>query len=244
MVSAVCLCTSTSLKRFNLPLLRYLSRHVSTVQWEYEQEFDEPNSFDSAVELLAGYLRAIAEPVHLIGHGISGVLGLMFTRSYPELVRSLTLLSVAAGSLGTSWQSQYYAHRQFLHCDRHTLLVQIAYHLFGYRDPDILERLALLLQNDLDYSLCPHSLFQQMAISPVACPCPMMVCGSADDIILGKVVLADWQSHLKLGDRYKLFNTGRHFFHYFNAQEVGREISDFWTALSPAKSALLMPNFK
>lgn len=240
MVSAVCLCTSTSLKRFNLPLLRYLSRYSATVQWEYEQEFDEPNSFDNAVELLAGYLRAIASPVDLIGHGISGILGLMFTRSYPELVRSLTLLSVGASPLGTSWQSQYYAHRQFFHCDRHTLLVQIAYHLFGYRDPDILDRLAILLQNDLDYSLCPHSLFQQSIISAIACPRPIMVCGSEDDLILGKVILEDWKSHLKLGDRYQLFNSGRHFFHYFKAPEVGKEIREFWASLKPG---VLVPNF-
>jgi pimeloyl-ACP methyl ester carboxylesterase len=96
---------------------------------------------DTAVELLASYLRANPEPGDLIGNGLSGLLGLLVTRRYPELVRSLTLLSVGANPAAT-WHSQYYYHRQFFQCDRRVLLVQTAYHLFGYRDPDILDRLA------------------------------------------------------------------------------------------------------
>jgi len=230
MPNAVCLCTSLYLKRFNLPLLRYLSQTGSVAQWEYEQEFDEPSSIEGAMELLASYLRINPEPVDLIGHGIGGLLGLLMTRRYPELVRSLTLLSVSADPAVT-WQSQYYAHRHFFQCDRHSLLVQIAYHLFGYRDADILDRLAVLLRNDLDYALSPHSLFGQAVISPMSCPKPLLVCGSEDDLIIGKPAIEQWKSELKDGDRYSLFPNGRHFFHYFNAQDVGREIKKFWRSL-------------
>lgn len=229
----VCLNTSQYLKRFNLPLLRYLSQQESIAkvsQWEYEQEFDEPNSMDNAVELLAGYLRAIAEPVHLIGHGTAGLLGLLFSQRYPELMKSLTLLSVGIYPT-VCWQSQYYAHRQFFHCDRQTVLIQIAYHLFGYRDSDILERLAVLLKHDLDYSLCPHSLFRQEISYPISCSKPLLICGSEDDLILGKSVIEDWKVVLKDSDRYNLFPKGRHFFHYFYAREVGRVISKFLYSL-------------
>jgi hypothetical protein len=44
----ICLNTSHFLKRFNLPLLRYLSQQVTIAQWEYEQDYDEPSDMNRA----------------------------------------------------------------------------------------------------------------------------------------------------------------------------------------------------
>ena len=89
----------------------------------------------------------------------------------------------------------------------------------------------------MDYSLCPHSLFGQAEISPISCFKPLFICGSDDDLIIGKQAIEAWRPMLKSGDRYHLFPNGRHFFHYFYAQEVGREISKFWQSL-PKQIAL------
>jgi surfactin synthase thioesterase subunit len=60
---------------------------------------------------------------------------------------------------------------------------------------------------------------------------PLFVCGSEDDLIIGKPAIEEWKPFLKAGDRYNLFPNGRHFFHYFYAQEVGKEITKFWQSL-------------
>jgi len=233
----ICLNTSHFLKRFNLPLLRYLSQQVCVAQWEYEQDYDESSDMNRAVDLLHEYLQTLGKPVHLLGHGISGYLGLLYARKYTYQVKSLTLIAVGV-SPSISWQSQYYCHRLFFPAtDRHTLLIQMAYHLFGYRDPDILERLAVLMSGDLDYSLSPHSLFEQISATVRTCSVPLFICGSEDDFVINKPSMEDWKPLLKVSDRLCVIPHGRHFFHYFHAQEVGYKIIKFWRDL-PKKAAI------
>jgi pimeloyl-ACP methyl ester carboxylesterase len=228
----ICLNTSHFLKRFNLPLLRYLSQQVTISQWEYEQDYDEPSDMNRAVDLFHEYLITLGKPVHLIGHGISGYLGLLYARKYTFQVKSLTLIAVGV-SPTINWQSQYYCHRLYsATADRHILLVKMAYQLFGYRDPDILERLAVLLSGDLDYALSPHSLFEQISAPVRACPVPLLIYGTEDDAVIDKSAIEDWKPLLKPSDRLSLIPHGLHFFHYFHSQEVGRGIIKFWRDLS------------
>ena len=53
----VSICTSQSLRRFDLPLLRSLSRQYNVAQWEYCQEPDEPVDVNMAIALLHEYLQ-------------------------------------------------------------------------------------------------------------------------------------------------------------------------------------------
>lgn len=100
------LTTSPSLKYFDRPLIRYIAEHINIAQWEYIQSLDEGSTIDKAVELLYVYLKQRDSPIHLIGHGISGVVGLIFARRYPQLAKSLTLLAVGAKPAMT-WHSHY-----------------------------------------------------------------------------------------------------------------------------------------
>jgi pimeloyl-ACP methyl ester carboxylesterase len=231
----VYLSTSYHLRRFDLPLLRHLSQYVTTAQWEYKQDLDEPDSMDIAVVLLHDYLKNRDQPTHLIGHGVGGLLGLLYARRYPERVKSLTLLSVGVYPAIT-WQSQYYCHRQFFPCDRHTLMMQMACHLFGHRDRETLKWLAMLLEKDIDCSLSPHSLFEQISIPAAGSPVPMLVCGCEDDFVVGTPNFQKWKLWFNDSDRLSIFPQGRHFFHYFHAPKVGREILQFWKSLQYKKA--------
>lgn len=92
--NVLCLSANPNLKNFDRPLLRSLSKQITIAQWEYCQSQDEPSSLEVALELVHDYLQQLVSPIHLVGHGTSGLLGLLYAQQHPERVRSLTLLSV------------------------------------------------------------------------------------------------------------------------------------------------------
>jgi len=222
--------TSSSFRCFAQPLLRYLSHHQITAQWDYCQGQDEASSLDDGVLLLQSYLNSCDPPVHLIGHSTGGLLGLLYARRYPERIKSLTLLAVGVDA-AVDWQAHYYVHCPFL--NRQALLNSMAYNLFGCQNTATIHRLESILERDLDCSLSPHSLFQQQSMLPSGVPVPLMVCGSRDDIIIEPCALQGWGPWLKEGDRLWECPEGRHFFHYFQPQLVAQQILSFWRSLPP-----------
>lgn len=227
------LSTSPSLQCFAQPLLRYLSYQMTISQWEYCLNQDEASSLDEAVLLLHDYLKSCKQPVHLIGHSTGGLLGLLYARRYPETVKSLTLLAVGVRPT-VDWQAHYYVHRQIL--NRQKVLTSMAYDLIGYHNKCTIKSVVSRLEQDLDCSLSPHSLFQRMSLPPGGVSVPLMVCGSKDDIIVEPDDLQGWQPWLKEGDRLWSCPQGRHFFHYFHSQQVGRQILKFWKSLPQVDS--------
>lgn len=228
------LCTSQSLRRFDLQLLRSLSRQYEIAQWEYCQEPDEPIDLNLAIASLHEYLQTCNDSVHLVGHGIAGLVGWLYAKKYPEQVRSLTLLSVGV-NLATSWHSHYYEQRQLISCSRETMLMRTAFYLFGYRDQEMLSWLANLLKQDLDNSLVPHSLYAPTYIAPTPIAVPMLVCGALDDYVIGgggENAYQKWRLHLKDSDRLWLSDQGKHFFHYSQWQAVSNQIRYFWNSLA------------
>ena len=232
--------TSPSLQCFNQPLLRYLAGQVTIGQWEYCQSQDEASSLYLAVLLLHDYLKSCNQPMHLIGHSTGGLLGLLYARQYPERVKSLTLLAVGI-DVALDWQAHYYAHlhHQILPYSRQGVLTNMVYNLFGYQDQHMLKNLVRILEQDLDCSLSPHSVLQRLTVSPGRVPVPLMVCGSKDDIIVEPDVLQGWRTCLKEGDRLWSCLEGRHFFHFFHPQQVGRMILKFWKSLQHSDSLCL-----
>ncbi|MDM9382410.1 alpha/beta hydrolase [Chlorogloeopsis sp. ULAP01] len=225
--------TSSSLLCFAQPLLCELSHHVSIARWEYTQTQDEASSLDVAIQLLHDYLQSSNQPVHLIGHSTGGLLGLLYTRQYPEKVKSLTLLAVGADA-ATDWQAHYYSHCPYL--SRQKILNTMVYNLFGYQNEQTIQRLERLLEQDLDCSLSPHSLFKRLSVPPSPVPVPLMVCGSRDDIIVEPDALQGWQPFLMEGDRLWECQKGRHFFHFFHPKLVAEQILDFWQSLHSSDS--------
>lgn len=227
---AIWLDTSPSLQCFAQPLLSSLSHQITIARWQYYQTQDEANSLDVAVKLLYEYLQSCNRPVHLMGHSTGGLLGLLFTRQYPELVKSLTLLAVGVDA-AVDWQAHYYMHRPFLSRDK--TLSNFVYNLFGYQNECTIKRLARLLEQDLDCGLSPHSLFKRFSLPPSSVPVPLMVCGSSNDIIVEPDALEGWLPYLKISDRVWECPEGRHFFHFLQTELVVEQILNFWKSLRP-----------
>ncbi|NJR49762.1 MAG: alpha/beta hydrolase [Leptolyngbyaceae cyanobacterium CSU_1_3] len=221
------LSASPSLQRLNQPLLHYLSQQVTVSQWEYYQTLDEGSSLTTAVTLLHEHLQHQAHPIHLAGHGISGVVGLLYSRLYPERVKSLALLSIAAQPAMT-WHAHYYTQQRLLPCSRSQLLAQTALILFGKRLPLPLKDLLIALDRDLDLSPCPHSLLKLSELPKGGVSMPLLVYRSQTDSIIDPQGHSNWLPWMKYEDQLWDCPEGRHFFHYFYPELVGARLLDFW----------------
>jgi len=243
----VCLSASPHLQVFDRPLLQSLAQHATITQWEYHQTPDEPCSLEAALVLLHDYLKHPAgeasdqeiRPIHLIGHGISGLLALLYAQRQPQRVRSLTLLSVGAYP-AVDWQMHYYAQRNLLPCSRHVILARMVEILFGNSPKPMIEALVKILGQDLDLSLSPHSLAKQVSLPPIQVSLPLLVCGSVDDVIVDPQQLRSWQQYFSEDAEARLWVCpgGRYFFHYFYPQQVADEILRFWRAAELDGSSL------
>lgn len=231
---------SPSFGRFDRPLIRYLSHQITVAQWEYFQNPDEPSCLEIPLVLLHDYLKSCQKPIHLIGHGMSGLVALLYARQHPERVKSLTLLAVGVQP-AIDWQSHYYAMCHLLPCTRQVILAKMVHNLFGHQEKYSTQALIGLLEQDLNTSPSPHSLYQQTTIPPDEVNVPLMVCGSKDDLIVDPTALKGWQAWLKEGDRIWECPTGHHFFHYYQPQLVGRQILKFWQSQSAEPNILEVP---
>jgi hypothetical protein len=224
------LSVSPSLKLFDQPLLQHLRTSCPVAHWEYHQNQDEASGLEPALVLLCEYLHTLPQPVHVIGHGLSGVLALLLAARYPERVRSLTMLAVSGQPMAT-WHAHFYVQRQLLPCSREQLLIRTAKTLLAEQGWDRVRPLAMALAKELDTSPVPHSVFQVVGIPAPPVTVPILVCGSPDDPIVDPVGLGQWQDQLKQEDQVWSCPAGRHFFHYFFPHEVALRILEFWRGL-------------
>jgi pimeloyl-ACP methyl ester carboxylesterase len=223
---ALWLNVSPSFERFDRKLLGCLAHDIEVAHWAYRQTPDEPSSLDAAVTLLHDCLKGHNRPVHLLGHSTAGLVGLLYARQYPHRVKSLTLLSVGVNPMA-DWQAHYYTQLEKLPCPRSHLLTQMAYSLFGHQSRPLVAGWVRLIEQDLLYSISPHSLLKRRSLFPAGVAVPLLVCGGQDDAIVDPVQIRGWQPWLKAGDRTALF-PGRHFFHALEPQSVASQILSFW----------------
>ncbi|XPM52960.2 MAG: alpha/beta fold hydrolase [Leptolyngbya sp. IPPAS B-1204] len=221
---------SPSLQRFHQPLLRHLSSQFTVACWDYCQTPDEACSLETAITLLHDYLKICDQPLHLIGHGTGGLLALLYSRRYPDYVKTLSLLSVGVHP-AVDWQAHYYVHRQLLSCKQEAILAQMTPYLFGEQTQLSTRRLVRVLKRDLENSLSPHSLFRRVSIAAGNVAVPLMVCGGEVDIVVDPNQLYGWQDYLKTEDRLWICPDGCHFFDFSYPELVATKLIEFWTSV-------------
>jgi pimeloyl-ACP methyl ester carboxylesterase len=223
---------SPSLKCFHRRLLNNLSKVTEIEFWEYYQTLDEGSSIDCGINLLHEHLSKSDRPVHLIGHGIGGVIALGYSRIYPIKVASLTLLSVAVQP-GINWHSYYYTQLQSLPFSRDCILKSVASNLFPDTCASHVHGLVDRLERDLIEAPSNHSLFRLDILAEGGLEMPVMICGSQDDPVISLPILCGWTNYLKSVDTIWRSATGGHFFHHFHSDLVSYQIQQFWQKLEP-----------
>ncbi len=234
------LSVSPHLKCFDQRLLSQLAKHALIQRWEYFQTLDEPCSIDAVIEALHDYLSQSTRKIHLMGHGVSGIVGLIYARRHPERVASLTLLSVGAFP-AVNWQAHYYALRQLLPCSREIILGQMTRLLLGQQSTTFTKALAQLLARDLDSNLTLHSLAHHTEISPGGVAVPLLVCTGAIDAVVCAQKQRLWHDWMKPTDRLWICPEGNHFFHFHHFKAVAEVISEYWQALPLQTAQTLVP---
>lgn len=218
---------SPSLRCLSMPLIQKLSGYTNVSGWEYIQSIDEPACMDTAVTLLYNYLTTRKLPIHLVGHGIGGVIALIFARQYPQFVKSLTLLSVTAQPANT-WHVNYYQQRQIYTLSRAEALLNTIQNLFREEAIYNPQKLVNNFNQDLDNLPLMHSLFNIEKLPLGGISIPLMICGGQVDPILSYLELYKWKEWLKPEDIIWKCPQGSHFFHYFYPDLVSEEILNFW----------------
>lgn len=235
--SALWLTVSPSLKRFDQRLLCRMAKRAAIARWEYIQTIDEPCSLEVVIELLYDYLHKhhSHQSIHLVGHGLSGIVGWLYAQRYPTHVKSLTLLSVGANP-AVNWHAHYYALRQLLPCSREIILGQMVRMLFGPRSHDITRSLIHVLEQDLDAGLALHSLVGCQEIAPTQIQPPLLVCRGAHDAVADAV--ERWHPWLKPQDSIWSCPNGHHFFHFDQPHLVETAILNHWQQVEQLDSPL------
>lgn len=240
--SALWLTVSPSLKRFDQRLLCSLSKRGAIMRWQYLQTEDEPCSLDVVMSLLYEYLQDhfmhTQKNVHLVGHGLSGIIGWLYAQRHPEHVRSLTLLSVG-GDPAVNWHAHYYALRHLLPCSREIVLAQMVRMLFGPRSHDITRLLVQLLAQDLDTGLALHSLVGNQDIEAKPIKPPLLVCRGANDAVVETA--ERWRPWLKSGDDVWTCPQGNHFFHFDYPRQVESIILNHWQQVDQLRPISIAP---
>ena len=240
MPTALWLSVNPSFRRLEQPLLAQLHKEMHIAHWSYQQTPDEPSSLEVAVTLLHDYVKGGDRPLHLIGHGTGGLVGLLYARQFPHRVKSLTLLGVGVHPT-VDWKAHYYTQLDLLPCSRRRILAQTARSLFGSQCQQCLGGWIQLLERDLSNSLSLHSLLSRFSLFPAGVSVPLMVCGGQVDNVVDPIQLQGWQPWLKPGDRLWLCPEGRHFFHATHPQICSEQILDFWQPFEPSESAAIAP---
>ncbi|MBT9317844.1 alpha/beta fold hydrolase [Leptothoe spongobia] len=241
--SALWLTVSPYLKKFDQRLLCHLSKRVSVARWEYMQSIDEPCCLDVVIDLLHEYLQGYYghanQRVHLVGHGLSGIVGWLYTQRYPQHVRSLTLLSVGVNP-SINWHAHYYALRQLLPCSREIVLAQMVRMLFGSRSCDITRALIHMLAQDLDSGLALHSLVDCQKIQAAKIQPPLFVCQGEHDAVVDPA--ERWQSLLlKPDDQVWTCPEGHHFFQFDRPRLVESKLLNYWQQVEQLETTSVIP---
>ena len=239
---ALWLCVNPKLRKMDQRLYQQLNRQTNVRFWNYHQAADQPCCVEAALALLHRYIRKQSKQMHLIGHGLSGVLGLLYARMYPHYFKSLTLLSVGVNP-AVGWSAHYYTMRNLLPCSREMTLAQVVRMLFGPLSSEQTKRWVKLLADILDHELTHHSLVQHNGFAPGGIAIPLLVCNGAHDAVVDPNAHEQWQEWLKPGDRLWSCPQGRYFFHHDYPQRSSEEIFSFWEQITTQATALPLAEF-
>ena len=225
-----------SLFCFNRRAVQALSQKRHVRRWSFQHDPDESCSQHIVESMLYETIENLSEKYHLIGHGLSGSLACCFAAKHPELVESLTLISVDTYTFN-NWSSHYLKTRGQLCCDRLQILSHLSTLLFEPKDARVQLALPRLLARCLDSEYIQGSLITDDHLENLKKPhIPVLVVNGDDDYVIDRNSKNRWEDLFSPGDFYKTVKGGRHFLQFDKSKETIRIIENFLDMV-PSQSA-------
>ena len=216
-----------SLFCFNKRLACVLSQSRHVRRWSFQHDLDEICSLSTIFNLLQETLDELDQPPHVIAHGVSGTVAALFSKQFPRLFKSLTLLSVDSIS-ANQWSSHYLEMRRQLPCSRSRILSHIIPLLFekDFGDANLVLPGLFAKCLDSDYisgSIASHSSLSNLSTIDI----PLSIINGSHDFVIDQNSFQRWKPHLKNGDRFFSLPGGRHFSQFSQPKLFGTMINSF-----------------
>ena len=218
-----------------------LGQRFEVKRWSFEHDLDESCDVDVVHSLLRQTIDKSADPVHLVGHGLSGTIAFLYAQKFPKRISSVSLLSVDILS-SNQWTSHYQSMRSQLPCSRINILSHLSRLLINVHTDHAQIIIRGLLEKCLDNDFVQGSIIQKPKIDNLSrINMPTLVINGEDDFVVDRSSYQRWCQHLKPGDCYQKMKNGRHFFPFSEWRETSEMIESFITMVPEAKQDLV-PN--
>ena len=204
-----------------------LSENFEVKRWAFEHDLDESCDVDIIHSLLRKTIKSTSNSVHLVGHGLSGIVAHLYAQRYPKNISSVSLLSVDINSTN-QWTSHYQSIRSQLPCSRFQILSHLSRLLVDSNKDHIQTIMARLLAKCLDNDFVHGSILKNHTINNLGkINTPILIINGEKDFVVDKQCYERWQHHLKPGDCYQQIMNGRHFFPFTEWDRTAKMIEVF-----------------
>ena len=137
-----------------------LGQHFEVKRWSFEHDLDESCDVEVVHSLMRHTIENSSNPVHLVGHGISGTIAHLYAQKYPKNISSISLLSVDVQSTN-QWTSHYQSMRSQLQCSRFHILNHLSRLLIEIQEDHVQDIITKLLVKCLDNDFVNGSIVEK-----------------------------------------------------------------------------------
>ena len=204
-----------------------LGQHFEVKRWSFEHDLDESCDVEVVHNLMRHTIENSSNPVHLVGHGISGTIAYLFAQKYPNNISSVSVLSVDTHSTN-QWTSHYQSMRSQLPCSRFHILSHLSRLLVDRQTEQVGHIMTRLLAKCLDNDFVYGSIFKSQTITNLnKAEVPILVINGEKDFVVDEQSHDRWRHYLKPGDCYQKVANGRHFFPFTEWSQTAKMIESF-----------------
>ena len=218
-----------------------LGQHFEVKRWSFEHDLDESCDIEIVHGLMRHTIENSSDPVHLVGHGISGTIAYLYAQNYPKNISSVSVLSVDTRSTN-QWTSHYQSMRSKLPCSRFHILSHLSRLLVENQTEHIVSIMAGLLAKCLDNDFVHGSIIKSQPITNLnKAEVPILVINGEKDFVVDEQSDNRWNHCLKPGDCYQKVANGRHFFPFTEWSQTSKMIESF-VRMVPEQHQNLIPD--
>ena len=221
-----------------------LGQHFKVKRWSFEHDLDESCDIEIVHGLMRHTIENSSDPVHLVGHGISGTIAYLYAQNYPKNISSVSVLSVDTRSTN-QWTSHYQSMRSQLPCSRFHILSHLGRLLVENQTEQVSSIITRLLAKCLDNDFVYGSIVKSQLITNLnKIEVPVLVINGEQDFVIDEQSEIRWFHYLKPGDCYQRIVNGRHFFPFTQWSQTAKMIGSFVKMVPDHDQNLLPDNYK